>query len=124
LSEHRTTHTGLAVGEWHIHAWDLAQSAGCRPATIRRCNCRCWPQHSLAAPIQREADPWLAAPRNPLQRHDLAGEPLADIPQRSSAVAALSAQALSRRMYWLSEARERCRVWWAMARSDAPRWDA
>ena len=21
-------HTGLAIGEWHIHAWDLARSAG------------------------------------------------------------------------------------------------
>ncbi len=52
-------HTGLVIGEWHIHAWDLARSAGCdhRPAdppTVAAGRAR------LSGAIQDNEDLWVA----------------------------------------------------------------
>src|SRR5579862_1986723 len=61
-------HTGLAVVEWHVHAWDLARSAGrdhrpADPATVAA-------GYRLPdEPVGCEGDPWtnilLAACRKP-----------------------------------------------------------
>lgn len=50
-------HTGLAIGEWHIHAWDLAQSAGqqYRPADPETTAAG----RSLLSQLPA-GDPWLA----------------------------------------------------------------
>lgn len=51
-------HTGVATGEWHVHAWDLARASGCdhRPAdalTVRN------GQHVLNRALD-SGDPWIA----------------------------------------------------------------
>lgn len=52
-------HTGLAIREWHIHAWDLARSAGYdhRPADPRTVAAGC---ASLSGTFRDDEDPWLA----------------------------------------------------------------
>lgn len=52
-------HAGLAVGEWHIHAWDLAQSAGgdhrpADPAAVAA------GRSILKNSMPPDADPWRA----------------------------------------------------------------
>lgn len=71
-------HTGLAVGEWHIHAWDLAQAAGADHRPSDPAIVAAGRSILLAAPVQQEADPWLAAligaGRRPLRATAVAGQ--------------------------------------------------
>jgi hypothetical protein len=51
-------HTGIAIGEWHVHAWDLARSSGgdhtpADPVTVRD------GQHILRRATE-PGDPWVA----------------------------------------------------------------
>jgi putative acetyltransferase len=54
-------HTGIAIGEWHVHAWDLARASGsdhvpADPATVRE------GQHVLKRATD-PGDPWTAVLR-------------------------------------------------------------
>ncbi|MCA1657089.1 MAG: hypothetical protein LC713_05195, partial [Actinobacteria bacterium] len=73
-------HSGLAVGEWHIHAWDLAKAAGgdhrpADPGTVEVCR-----RVLRGEPSEPEMDPWLVTligsgrlPARPDQREGAAG---------------------------------------------------
>ena len=54
-------HTGIAIGEWHVHAWDLARASGgdhvpADPATVRD------GQHIVGRATEA-GDPWMAVLR-------------------------------------------------------------
>ena|ERR1700722_1819278 len=54
-------HTGIAIGEWHVHAWDLARASGgdhtpADPRTVRD------GQH-IVRRAEEPGDPWLAVLR-------------------------------------------------------------